>query len=307
MLSRRLLISAVVVPALIGLFVIDHRLGPRAWVLFGLCLLLAVRCVFEMVRLLRHRSFDPHLPLTALLTLAVIVCSWWEPLQGVGLSESGSVGASRLGIGALGPVAVMYAGAVLLFLTKGALTFREPGRSMQNLGSELLIVSYVGVLIAVTAQLRWIAGAEAGYLVLGSLVISAKCGDIGAYTLGRLFGKTKLVPRLSPAKTRVGGFGALLGSAAGAVLWLELATPRWGGGWTAPAWYWSLAYGVAIGLAGMVGDLCESLIKRDVGQKDSASLLPGFGGLLDLLDSVLYAGPVAYVLWQVMPLATWLR
>ena len=56
----------------------------------------------------------------------------------------------------------------------------------------------------------------------------------------------------------------------------------------------AIGYGVCIGVAGMIGDVCESLIKWDVGQKDSASLLPGFGGLLDLLDSVIYAGPVAY-------------
>jgi phosphatidate cytidylyltransferase len=56
---------------------------------------------------------------------------------------------------------------------------------------------------------------------------------------------------------------------------------------------------------GLIGDLCESLVKRDVEKKDSATLLPGFGGLLDLLDSVLYAGPVAYLLWQVIPLRTW--
>jgi phosphatidate cytidylyltransferase len=55
----------------------------------------------------------------------------------------------------------------------------------------------------------------------------------------------------------------------------------------------------------MIGDLCESLIKRDLGKKDAASLMPGFGGLLDLTDSVLYAGPVALVLWNVLPLQTW--
>jgi phosphatidate cytidylyltransferase len=55
----------------------------------------------------------------------------------------------------------------------------------------------------------------------------------------------------------------------------------------------------------MVGDLCESLIKRDLGKKDAAALMPGFGGLLDLTDSVLYAGPIAYLLWIVLPLRTW--
>ena len=69
--------------------------------------------------------------------------------------------------------------------------------------------------------------------------------------------------------------------------------------------FWSLIYGAVIGVVGLVGDLAESLIKRDVGKKDSAILMPGFGGLLDLLDSVLYAGPVAVLLWKVLPLATW--
>jgi phosphatidate cytidylyltransferase len=63
-------------------------------------------------------------------------------------------------------------------------------------------------------------------------------------------------------------------------------------------------YGIIMGLVGLIGDLCESLIKRDVGQKDSAPLFPGFGGLLDLLDSVIYAGPVAYLLWLTLPLAS---
>ena len=140
---------------------------------------------------------------------------------------------------------------------------------------------------------------------MGSLVISAKCGDIGAYTLGRLFGKKKMMPRLSPGKTWAGAWGAILGAGFGAIIWLQLATPQFDSSWVAPRWYWSIAFGVVIGVAGLLGDLCESLIKRDVGQKDSAALLPGFGGLLDLLDSILFAGPVAYVLWQVMPLKTW--
>jgi phosphatidate cytidylyltransferase len=299
MLGSRLLISSILIPALIGLFVIDNRLGPRALLLLVLCQLLAARSVYEMVLLLRHRSFAPHLLLTGGLTLAVIAASWqWT----ADLDSQAAIAVANPGLALM---ALAYTAAVLLLLLKGAIAFREAGTSMQNLGGELLIVSYVGVLIAVTAQLRWVAGPQAGYLALGSLIIAAKCGDIGAYTLGRLFGKKKMVPRLSPAKTWAGAWGALLGAGFGALLWLQLATPRFNSSWAAPPWYWSAAFGVFIGVAGLLGDLCESLIKRDVGQKDSAALLPGFGGLLDLLDSILYAGPVAYVLWQVMPLQTW--
>ena len=194
--------------------------------------------------------------------------------------------------------------SLLAIFFRSGVRYSEPGRSMEAVGADLLGVTYVGVLLAVTAQLRWVAGSQAGYLVLASLVIGAKCGDIGGYTLGRLFGKRKMVPKLSPGKTWMGALGALLGASLSCWAWLHWA----------PAYFfenappcpagWSLLYGAIIGVVGLVGDLAESLIKRDVGKKDAANLMPGFGGLLDLLDSVLYAGPVAFVLWKVLPLAT---
>ncbi|HTN01357.1 MAG TPA: phosphatidate cytidylyltransferase, partial [Planctomycetaceae bacterium] len=205
----------------------------------------------------------------------------------------------------LAQVLLAYSFTILLLFLTAAYRYREPGRSMETLGCELLIVSYLGVLLGVTAQLRWVAGSDAGYLVLGSLVIVTKAGDVGAYTLGRLFGRRKMVPLLSPGKTWMGGFGALVGSSLGAILWLQFATPLFNSTWHPPDWYWSAFYGLVLGVVGLIGDLCESLIKRDVGKKDSALLLPGFGGLLDLLDSVLYASPVAYMLWKGLPLATW--
>ncbi len=200
-------------------------------------------------------------------------------------------------------MAVCFSLFVLVLFLRAAISYREPGRSMETLGVEVLGLSYLGFLLAVTTQLRWVAGAEAGYFVLGSLVIAAKCGDIGAYTLGRLFGKRKLIPRLSPGKTWMGFWGALLGAALGAWAWLSFAPPLFGDTVKPAPAGWAILYGVILGLVGLIGDLCESLIKRDVGQKDSAPLFPGFGGLLDLLDSVLYAGPVAYVLWLTLPLA----
>ena len=181
---------------------------------------------------------------------------------------------------------------------------------METLGVELLIVSYIGVLLGVASQLRGVAGSDAGYLVIGSLLIVTKGGDIGAYFFGRLFGKRKLVPLLSPGKTWAGAVGALIGSAATAIAWLHYATPLFtpvgSERWASPDWLSAAVYGLILGVTGLVGDLCESLIKRDVGKKDSARLLPGFGGLLDLMDSVLYASPVAYVLWKALPLATWM-
>jgi len=203
-----------------------------------------------------------------------------------------------------GYAGLAYALCVLLLFVNRILVYEADGRSMETLGTELLVVSYAGLLTAVTVQLRWVAGAEAGYLVLGSLVIAAKCGDTGAYFAGRAWGRRQMAPRLSPKKTWAGALGALFGSTIGAVLWLQLATGQFDTTWHRPAWYWAALCGAIIGAAGLMGDLVGSLIKRDVGVKDSAALLPGMGGVLDVLDSILFAGPVAYVLWLVMPLKT---
>lgn len=298
MLGWRLAISALLIPAVIGVFWLDAHMGPAAPILFALVVLLALRGANELVDLLRTRSFTPSRPLVCGCAVLVASASWF-----------GRFGFMPIHIGgegnSLAQVLLAYSSSVLVLFATAAYRYREPGRSMETLGAELLIVSYIGVLLGVATQLRWVAGDAAGYLVIGSLVIVTKGGDVGAYTLGRLIGKRKMTPLLSPGKTWAGGVGALLGSAASSIAWFQVATPLFHRDWASPAWQWCAIYGVILGVVGLVGDLCESLIKRDVGKKDSAVLLPGFGGLLDILDSILYSGPVAYVLWKAMPLATW--
>lgn len=292
MLGWRLTISAILVPALVGVFVLDHRAGTEAPYLCALCVLLAVRASYEFADLLTTRNMEPSFRLIAFCSVAILGATWFGT-QGPELP------------GSAGSAMIAFCLSVLVIFLRSAIRYQEPGKSMETLGADLMGVVYVGGLLSITAQLRWVAGPEAGYLVLGSLVIAAKCGDIGAYTLGRLFGKKKMVPRLSPGKTWMGGLGAVLGAGLGSWAWLN-----WGPSLffeTPPSIpvIWALVFGAIIGVVGLVGDLAESLIKRDCGKKDSASLLPGFGGLLDLLDSVLYAGPVAYLLWVTLPLKTW--
>ena len=256
-----------------------------------------------MVDLLWTRSFTPNRIIVSACCVLVAAAAWW-----------GRFGWMPIEIpwdhNTLAQVMLAYSLTILALFLLATYRYREPGASMETLSAELLIVSYIGVLLGVAAQLRWVAGATAGYLVIGSLLIVTKGGDIGAYFFGRLFGKRKMVPHLSPGKTWAGAVGALIGSAVSAIAWLQLATPFFTPAgsprWESPDWLSAAVYGLILGATGLVGDLCESLIKRDVGKKDSARLLPGFGGLLDLMDSVLYAGPVAYVLWKALPLATWL-
>ncbi len=293
-LSWRLGLSALMIPALIGVFVADHHAGESAPILFVLCVALGLRSVWEMCQLLQARSMRPHLTSCSAGVLLLLVAAW---------------GARTIpamsGHSSLEWIALAVTVCVLGLMAVEVWRFRDPGHSVESLGANLLAVLYAGLLLAVTAQLRWVAGTEAGYQVLASLVIPVKFGDIGAYTSGRLFGRRKMAPRLSPGKTWAGFVGALVGASVGSLLWLQIAPGLFDESWKAPAVWACAVYGVVLGLVGLFGDLCESLIKRDVGQKDAARLMPGFGGLLDLLDSILYAGPVALMLWDVLPLRTW--
>ena len=103
-----------------------------------------------------------------------------------------------------------------------------------------------------------------------------------------------MAPVLSPGKTYEGLLGAVVFSIFGA--WISFT-------WLIPALEGSVAYGwlpigIVLGLGGLFGDLAESLIKRDTGCKDSSSWMPGFGGVLDILDSILWTAPIAYLFWQ---------
>lgn len=137
-------------------------------------------------------------------------------------------------------------------------------------------------------------GALAG-TVLVMLPVTLTWGtDIGAYTVGRMIGKRKLIPSVSPSKTVAGAVGGVV--VAVLVCWgyTQLLLEPFARLAFEPAGV--LLFAVAVSVAGQVGDLAESLIKRDAGVKDSSRLLPGHGGILDRFDSLLFALPVAYLL-----------
>ena len=288
MLGWRIGISTVLIPAFIALCCFDAGMGASARGLLVLCLLLAARGTYEMHVLLRVRNIRTRLWPMMLCSTGIVAAGWHELFFST--------------VPATERIVFAFTLSVLFLFAVRAFGYREPGANMESLGAEILTVAYIGLLLAMTSQLRWVAGHSAGYLALGSLVICAKGGDIGGYTLGRLFGKRKMAPHLSPGKTWAGFSGAVLGAALIGWAWLHFAPPFFNSEWTAPAWYIAVFYGVLIGLIGLLGDLCESLIKRDCEKKDSATLMPGFGGLLDLIDSIIYAGPVAYLCWRCLPL-----
>lgn len=275
---------------------LDAYTGRAAWGLLLLATLICIRATYELSRLFRVRSFEIQTWLVHLASLIVLGANWLERIA------SPSTDLYRRHPAALGACMLAFALVFLILLWSEAVRFRRPGNSMESLGAQIFIVSYVGILLSLTVQLRWVAGSQMGLVALGSLVVTAKCGDIGAYFLGKFFGRRKLIERLSPGKTWMGACGAILGAMVGALIWFGLLAPLMNAAARSANLAWASVFGIAIGIVGLLGDLCESLIKRDTGKKDSAELLPEFGGVLDLIDSVIYAAPVAYLLWLILPL-----
>lgn len=298
MLGWRLLMSAIIVPSLVALFWFDQFLGTSAWLLLALCGFIAVRNAYELTDLMAVRNMIPHFPATAVLSLLVILSAWAH-----GFMPPEMNGADRLLI-SLGWIGAALTFSFCALLTMEAVRYEKPGTSMESLGCNLLTVFYAGGLLAVTAQMRWYPNPEIGYFVIASVIVCVKSGDTCAYTFGRLWGKRKMAPKLSPGKTWMGLVGAILGSTLGGWLWLTFAGALFAAKPAAEAVWIVLAYSASVGVIGLVGDLCESLIKRDVQKKDSAALMPGFGGLLDLLDSPLFAGPFALAWWYLLPPAS---
>lgn len=185
------------------------------------------------------------------------------------------------------------AAGVLIAFVGEMLRFKLPGGHLINLTGAVFAIVYVGLLGSFLVMLRIAYGVPA----LVSMIIVAKLCDVGAYTVGRLIGRHKMAPSLSPGKTIEGAVGGIAFAIFGAWLSVAVLFPSATGEPSQTTWIGVVIYGLAVGLAGMLGDLAESLIKRDVMRKDSGTNVPGFGGFLDIYDSLLLAAPVAFGLW----------
>ena len=155
-----------------------------------------------------------------------------------------------------------------------------------NCGISSLAVVYLGVLGAFVLAIR----IEIGLWETLMLMFVVKCSDIGAYTFGKLFGKHKFSPRVSPGKTWEGLAGAMAAAIAVSLAFAGLFDTM--AGWQA------VAFGASFAVIGQMGDLAESMMKRDARQKDSSNRVPGFGGILDVIDSPLVAAPFAYLFFR---------
>jgi phosphatidate cytidylyltransferase len=141
-------------------------------------------------------------------------------------------------------------------------------------------------------------GAALGLAWLLVAILTTWMTDVFAYLVGRTWGKTKLSPRVSPGKTREGAIAGLLGGTLTAVV------AAWAVGLPVPFWL-MIAIGVIISLGGMIGDLMESLIKRQIGVKDMSAFIPGHGGLMDRIDALLVTIPLTYYIALLLDWRGW--
>jgi phosphatidate cytidylyltransferase len=247
------------------------------YVLF--CSLLVAFTLYELASALRFAGRDvPRLPLVV-LGVALQAATWF-------------LGGAGLWFGALLAIAIV----ALYRLVEAAVvpSTRTGARAIAtDISAGAFCIAYCGVLGAFSVLLTAQPGGELWTLgFLGLAIVN----DTGALAVGVLLGRTKLAPRISPGKTWEGFGGAAVLVVGAAVLLgvLMLGVPWW--------------YGVVIGLAilatATIGDLAESLIKRDLGIKDIGTFLPGHGGFLDRLDSSLPSAVVMYALYEIARLAS---
>jgi phosphatidate cytidylyltransferase len=162
----------------------------------------------------------------------------------------------------------------------------DTGRAVRDLGAAAVGFILIPVLLVHGLALAVERG-EAGIVLFVALAVSCAGSDVAAFVVGRRFGRTPLAVRLSPTKTRAGVVGNVLGAAVGLGPFVPALVPAF-----PPAFVVALVPLVAAGA--VWGDLLESAVKREVGVKDAASWLPGFGGILDRIDSLLITVALAY-------------
>ncbi|HEY2470361.1 MAG TPA: phosphatidate cytidylyltransferase [Terracidiphilus sp.] len=176
-------------------------------------------------------------------------------------------------------------------------TFRSPvDRALADITSSIFALFYLGLTLILIPMLREQSN---GPSLLAFLFLTVWVGDTVAMYAGRLFGKRKLAPNLSPNKTWAGAIGSVVGAVAVAGILLALSSylAQWNSVKLSYAdeapWYW-LILAIVVNVAAQVGDLAESALKRSAGVKDSGTLLPGHGGVLDRIDALLLAAPVLW-------------
>lgn len=288
-MRERLLLGPVLIAALLGALALDEWLAGRdtptslAWLL-GTTLPAGVLVLPVMLLAAALAARE----LTAFLRAKGAAVSGWV----MGAAPGCGLLAWALGLATGGTpgLALLPAAGVLILVLAMLVQARkrDSGGALAATGGAMLSFAYLGLAFGFLLAIRV---EHSAWVLLWVLLVTKAC-DIGAYFTGKSIGRRRLIPWLSPGKTWEGlGGGVVLSAAVGAGGLAMLAA--WAGA-EVPPWWLGAACGAVLGLVGQAGDLAESMMKRDAGIKDSGSILPGFGGMLDVLDSPIFVAPVAY-------------
>ncbi|MCW8139094.1 MAG: phosphatidate cytidylyltransferase [Planctomycetota bacterium] len=267
----RTAIGACLIAAIVGLLTLDNWTG-HGWGVIILCTALTAAGLREFALM---ASVVGPIPRRSL----VVAGAAYTALKGLGYEVD-----PRLHL-LLAPLAVGYAYAVFFACLRGAPSLER----LQGLAATALGFFYIPFLGGYALEARF-ADPSVGQAAFFYVVAIAKGTDICAYFTGKALGRTKVVPSVSPGKTQAGFVGAVVGAAL-----ITCAFSAWSSLGTVIPLPLAPGVGIVMSLVVISGDLIESFMKRSAAVKDSAKLLPGYGGVLDVVDSVVIAAPV--VVW----------
>ena len=253
----RVLSALVLLPIVIGAV---WFLPPIATLVLALVAALLAFGEYAAIAAALGLDVPRAVPGAAVLGACVALGSGWALVDVIMMTAMIAIGALAVGSAKVGP------------------------ETLRNTAAAIFPVADIGLPLGALAAVRATAGREAVLLVMAAIVIS----DSAQYYTGRAFGRRPLAPVISPKKTREGAIGGIVFGTAAFAIGARLVFPD------SPLLL-TVLVGASIAALGIVGDLFESLLKRSAGVKDSGTLIPGHGGVLDRIDSWLFAAPVYYV------------
>ena len=282
MLKHRLLFGTLMTLFFTGLIILDGWLDGSITASLAddkplqgtlLCILISVLSVpaqLEMSKLLAAKNLKLFAPVSIAASILLATCCYWPGLVGISVA--------------------IYLPLVCVFMFLALLLYQYAGFGLSgvvaNCGANCFSILYLGLFSAFVLAIR----IDFGPWPLLMFIFAVKSADIGAYAIGSRFGKHKFSPKISPRKTWEGMAGAVVVAVIVAIFFAAV--------FDIMIWPLAVVFGFCFAFLGQMGDLAESMIKRDARQKDSSDIVPGFGGILDIIDSPLIAAPFAYLFFM---------